>query len=97
MARGWESKSVEAQQAAAADTRSKPPKVTAEESARRAEQAIAELDSAWRRLNIPSPKPQAPNPNNSQPIGIWNLGFEIWDLLNGVQSGLHELLVVGGR
>jgi hypothetical protein len=43
MARGWESKSVEAQQDAAADTRSKLPELTAEESARRAERATLSL------------------------------------------------------
>jgi hypothetical protein len=43
MARGWESKSVEAQQDAAADTRAKLPKLTAEESARRAERATLSL------------------------------------------------------
>ena len=43
MARGWESKSVEAQKDAAADTRSKPPQLTAEESARRAERATLSL------------------------------------------------------
>jgi len=43
MARGWESKSVEAQQDAAADERSKVPKTSAEDSARRAERAILSL------------------------------------------------------
>jgi hypothetical protein len=43
VARGWESKSVEAQQDAARDTRSKAPKVTAEERGRRAERATLSL------------------------------------------------------
>jgi hypothetical protein len=43
MARGWESKSVEAQQEAAADTRVKPAPISAAESARRAEHATLSL------------------------------------------------------
>jgi len=43
MARGWESKSVEAQQDAVADRVSKAAKITAEESARRAERATLAL------------------------------------------------------
>lgn len=43
MARGWESKSVEAQQDAAAERGAKTPKVTAEETARRAERATLSL------------------------------------------------------
>lgn len=44
MARGWESKSVEAQQDAAADERAKAPNdITPEESARRAERATLSL------------------------------------------------------
>jgi len=43
MARGWESKSVEAQQDAVAERVSKAAKITAEESARRAERATLTL------------------------------------------------------
>ena|ERR1700704_5904529 len=43
MARGWESKSVEAQQDAAPDRRSKAAKISAEESARLAERATLSL------------------------------------------------------
>ena len=43
MARGWESKSVEAQQDAAADRGSKTAKISAEESARLAERATLSL------------------------------------------------------
>jgi hypothetical protein len=43
MARGWESKSVEAQQDAASDERSKTPNISAEDSARRAERATLSL------------------------------------------------------
>jgi len=43
MARGWESKSIEAQQDAAAEKRSNAPKMTAEDSARRAERATLSL------------------------------------------------------
>ena len=43
MARGWESKSVEAQQDAAAERAAGAPKVSAEESARRAERATLSL------------------------------------------------------
>jgi len=44
MARGWESKAVEAQQHESADRGgAKPPKVTAEESARRSERATLSL------------------------------------------------------
>ena len=43
MARGWESKSVEAQQAAAADERSQARKLTAEDAARRSERATLSL------------------------------------------------------
>ena len=43
MARGWESKSVEAQQEAAANQRSTPAASTREESARRAERATLSL------------------------------------------------------
>ena len=55
MARGWESKSVEAQQETAAATDRRAPKVSPEESARRAERmtlqlartrALADLQSA---------------------------------------------------
>ena len=43
MARGWESKSIEAQQEAAAERGSKAKRVTAEENARRAERATLSL------------------------------------------------------
>ena len=43
MARGWESKSVEAQQDAAVNEQSKGPQVTAEEAARRSERATLSL------------------------------------------------------
>jgi len=43
MARGWESKSVESQQEAAAGARPKGPAVTAEEAARKAERATLML------------------------------------------------------
>ena len=43
MARGWESKSVEAQQDAAAEGRIKMPQITPEESARRTERATLAL------------------------------------------------------
>ena len=43
MARGWESKGVEAQQEAAVNARSKARKITAEDMARRAERATLSL------------------------------------------------------
>jgi len=43
MARGWESKSVEAQQDAASERKPKPSPVTPEESARRAQRATLSL------------------------------------------------------
>jgi uncharacterized metal-binding protein len=43
MARGWESKSVEAQQDAVAERSTKAPKITAAETARRAERATLSL------------------------------------------------------
>jgi hypothetical protein len=43
MARGWESKSVEAQQEAAAERRAKPAAITADESARLAARATLSL------------------------------------------------------
>ena len=43
MARGWESKSVEAQQDAAVNEQAKGPQVTAEEAARRSERATLSL------------------------------------------------------
>ena len=43
MARGWESKSVESQQEAAAGSRPKGPPVTAEEAARKAQRATLML------------------------------------------------------
>ena len=43
MARGWESKSIEAQQEAAAERRAKPAAVTSEDSARLAERATLSL------------------------------------------------------
>jgi GR25 family glycosyltransferase involved in LPS biosynthesis len=46
MARGWESKSVEAQQDTAANQEQKAQKVTAEDSARRAERATLSLARA---------------------------------------------------
>jgi hypothetical protein len=43
MARGWESKSIEAQQEAAADVRAKPAPLSPDEGARRAERATLSL------------------------------------------------------